>query len=765
MVRRMLSILSMMLMLVLPASADGGVGLVLSGGGAKGMAHIGLIRALEENEIPIDYIAGTSIGAVVGSMYVMGYTPDEMAELIGSEQFRQWYEGEKDPSYQFYFKQDPPSPTLATVSLDIRDSLIFVRPNTTSLVNPQQMNLGFVDIYSGANAACRENFDSLFVPFRSVAADVFNKKPIVLDSGDLSDAVRASMSFPFVFKPIRIDSIIAYDGGIYNNFPLDVMLSEFNPDFVIGSIVSGEEEFPDEYDLYGQIKNMIIQASDYSMPDSVGVRIEYNLSDVGLLDFHRITEVELRGYELAMQYVDSIKQRMPYRATVESVMERRREFKSRFPEVVFHRIEINGGTEEQRDYMVREFRQNLPSLFDYEGLKQGYFRLLSDGCIQEIMPKTFFNPEDSTFTLHLDVDFDERPQVRIGGALSSSTTSQLYGAISYKTLSEFSTEYLLEGQIGKLYKNAQITSRFDMASRVPMAMSAILSYWDLDYYNRNSFFSSSISPISNKEIEFFGKVKLSLPFLDNNKAEFSLGAAHHKDYYSQGQTINLYTFKYDVSRYNMFGWSVKFCGTTLDYLQYPTNGRSHQILAQIYTSNESIRPGGIKDKSFSENQSWLQMSCHFERYYHLEGPLHLGGAIDGYYSTRNFSENYDATMMQAGYFTPTPNSQFMYDPNFRANEYIAMGIKPIYVINSHIHLRGEVYGFMPFKPILQDENMKAYYGEPLSRTSIMTEASIVARYGRISANSFISARSTNWNNLTFGVTVGILLLNERFIEH
>lgn len=755
----------MLLMLVLPASADGGVGLVLSGGGAKGMAHIGLIRALEENNIPIDYVAGTSIGAVVGSMYVMGYTPEEMAELIGSEQFRQWYEGERDPQYQFYFKQEAPSPTLATVSLDIRDSLIFVRPNATSLVNPQQMNLGFVDIYSASNAACRENFDSLFVPFRSVAADVFNKKPIILDSGDLGDAVRASMSFPFVFKPIRIDSIIAYDGGIYDNFPLDVMLSEFKPEFVIGSIVSGEEEFPDEYDLYGQVKNMIIQASDYSMPDSVGVRIEYDMSDVGLLDFHRITEVEQRGYDLAMQYVDSIKSRMPYSRDVETVMERRREFKSKFPEVLFSKIEIYGGTNEQRDYMEREFRQNLPQVFDYEGLKQGYFHLLSDGCIQQIMPKTIFNPEDSTFTLHLDVDFDERPQIRIGGALSSSTTSQLYGAVSYKTLSDYSVEYLLEGQIGKLYKNAQFTNRFDLARKVPTALSMIFSYSDLSYFNRNSFFTSSVSPITNKEIEFFGKIKMSLPFLENNKAEFSFGAANHKDYYCQGGTINLYKFKYDVSRYNIMGGSVKFCGTTLDNLQYPVSGRAHQILAQIYTANETFRPVGIEDQDYSEDQSWLQMSCHFEKYSQIAGRFRLGTSLDGYYSTRNFSQNYSATMMQAGYFAPTPNSQFMYDNNFRANEFMALGIKPIYVVNSHIHLRAEAYGFIPFRPILEDDNLKAYYGDSFTHSAIMTEASIVARYGRVSANTFISARSTNWSSLTFGVTVGILMLNEKFIEH
>ena len=82
------------LWLIIPAIHAQKVGLVLSGGGAKGMTHIGIIRALEENNIPIDYIAGTSMGAIIGSLYAMGYSPDDMVELLKSEDFKRWYSGE-----------------------------------------------------------------------------------------------------------------------------------------------------------------------------------------------------------------------------------------------------------------------------------------------------------------------------------------------------------------------------------------------------------------------------------------------------------------------------------------------------------------------------------------------------------------------------------------------------------------------------------------------------------------------------------------------
>ena len=204
--RAYLIIIAMFMLLSVPVSAQK-VGLVLSGGGAKGMAHIGVIRALEENQIPIDYITGTSMGAVIGSLYAMGYSPDEMEELIRSDEFKNWYTGAKDMNYQFYFKQNPPTPAIVSAQVAIRDSMTVIRPMVNSVIDPLQMNLAFVDIYAGATAVCGKNFDNLFVPFRAVASDVFNKNSIILDKGDLGKAVRASMSFPFVFRPIKIDTI------------------------------------------------------------------------------------------------------------------------------------------------------------------------------------------------------------------------------------------------------------------------------------------------------------------------------------------------------------------------------------------------------------------------------------------------------------------------------------------------------------------------------------------------------------------------------
>ena len=226
------------------------VGLVLSGGGAKGAAHIGVIKALEEYGIPVDFVAGTSIGAIVGSLYAMGYTPDEMLALLLSDDFAYWQSGTVEDNYVYYFKKPDNTPDFMRFSIDLSDSLHSVKTHFLpySLINPVQMNQAFMALYAQATAKSGWNFNGLFVPFRCVSSDVYNKKSVVWRSGDMGEAVRSSMTFPFFFKPIWKDGVPLFDGGIYNNFPVDVMKNDFHPDFIIGSAVVGQRKTVRESD-------------------------------------------------------------------------------------------------------------------------------------------------------------------------------------------------------------------------------------------------------------------------------------------------------------------------------------------------------------------------------------------------------------------------------------------------------------------------------------------------------------------------------------
>lgn len=742
------------------------VGLVLSGGGAKGMTHIGIIRALEENNIPIDYIAGTSMGAIVGSLYAMGYSPDDMEALLRSPDFKRWYSGQVEPQYEYYFKKGRPTPEFLNIRFAFRDSLRAKSLRLpTSMVNPIQMNLVFVELFARSTAACHGNFDDLFVPFRCIASDVYNKKPLVMRNGDLGDAVRASMSFPFVFKPIEIDSILAYDGGIYNNFPTDVMREDFHPDVIIGSVVAANPSKPNENDLMSQIENMVMQKTDYSIPDSLGIVMTFKYDDVSLLDFDRLDELHDIGYNRTMSIMDSIKSRIHRRVNADNVRLRRMVYRSNLPQFRFRDIYIEGANAQQQAYIKKEFHDDPHEVFTYEDLKRGYFRLLADNMISEIIPHAVYDPQTDLYSLRLKVKMEDNFSVRIGGSVSTTSSNQIYLGVGYQNLNYYSKEVTIDGQIGKIYNNAQFMARFDLPTRVPTSYRLIGSISTFDYYKKDKLFSRHDIPSFNSKDERFLKLMVSLPFLANKRAEFSFGIGKLEDNYFQSNVIDFEKDRSDQSMYRLLGGAIGFYGSTLNARQYATKGYYEKLIAQIFTGKEKFIPGNSPETAtWKERQSWLQISYMKEAYYTMSPKFTLGWMAEAVYSSKNFSENYTATMMQACDFSPTPHSELMYNEAFRANQYIAAGIKPIYVLNDMFQVRTEFYGFVPIFPIKKNSFNKAYYGKVFSRFEYLGELSVVCHlpFGAISAyvNHYSSPRK-EWN---VGITLGWQLFNYRFIE-
>lgn len=751
----------------LPFTQAQKVGLVLSGGGAKGMTHIGIIRALEENNIPIDYITGTSMGAIIGSLYAMGYSPDDMEALLRSEDFKRWYSGQIEPEYGYYFKQNRPTPEFFNIRFSFKDSL-HIKPQIlpTSMVNPIQMNLVFVELFARATAACNGDFNHLFVPFRCIASDVYNKRPLIMRKGDLGDAVRASMSFPFVFKPIEIDSVLAYDGGIYNNFPTDIMREDFRPGVIIGSVVAANPGKPKENDLMSQLENMIMQKTDYTLPDSLGIVMTFKYDDVSLLDFDRLQELHDIGYNRTISLMDSIKSRIHRRTSAENVRLRRLVYRSNLPQFRFRDIYIEGANPQQQAYIKKEFHDEDHEVFTYEDLKRGYFRLLSDNMISEIIPHAVYDPKNDLYSLHLKVKMEDNFSVRMGGSVSTTSSNQIYLGLGYQNLNYYSKEITLDGQIGKVYNNAQLMAKIDLPTRVPTSYRLIASLSTFDYYKKDKFFSKNDKPSFNSKDERFVKLMVALPFLANKRAEISIGYGKLQDNYFQSNVINFDKDRSDRSTYNLLGGAIGFYGSTLNARQYATKGYFEKLVAQVFTGKEKFIPGNPTETSFTtkDRQSWLQISYMKYAYHTMTPKFTLGWMAEMLYSSKNFSENYAATMLQAADFSPTPHSKIMYNEAFRANQFLAAGIKPIFVFNDMFQVRSELYGFMPIFPIKKNALNKAYYGKAFSRFEYLGEISVICQlpFGAISAYvNHYSSPKKEWN---VGLTLGWQLFNYRFIE-
>lgn len=744
-----------------------GVGLVLSGGGAKGVAHIGVIQALEQNGIPIDYVTGTSMGAIIAALYASGFSTDQMMELICSEEFTSWFLGQVPGQYSYYSTSNV-TPSLFDIAINFKDTTgnKVLLPGALSIIDPIPMNIAFSQVFSGANAACNYNFDSLFVPLRTVAADTYNKKQIIFHNGYIDDAVRTSMTFPGFFKPIKIDSVLLFDGGIYNNYPIDVMINDFNPDYIIGSYVGMPQQLPTEADLYKQIENMIVNNNQTEMPQETGISLNFDMNGFSWLDFDKSEELFNAGYDYAMQYMDSIKNKIPYRINPESVAAKRDSFNASIPQIYINNVNVSG-TDYQTAHFVNNFTINHNNhktrteqeFINMDNLESSYYTLLSDDYFREIHTHIKKNNNDSLFTALLNVKVNDGIQLHLGGALSSAYTSQLYLGVSYSKIRKTYTKLMFEGQLGRSYNNAQFTANIDMPWNVPMSIQFIGGYSNINYYDAQ-YLTSTPHPAYFKNIEFFAKVNLVRPFLNNYKAEWYIGVAQQKDFYTDQE--NYRNLSYDKTRSNIFGGGVTLSGSSLNAKQYATQGHALKIIGQAYYAHNRYIP--FQQETTKESNSWLVINMNLEKYIPTYRKLVMGIKGQLCYSSRDLAPSYTATMMQACRYEPTVSSGYTFNTSLRANSFIGIGVLPIICFNNFFQLRTGIYSFLPMRPILKDDRGQACYGDPFSRSCHIAEINFVARYHNITTNVFFQTDTDHLKSPEFGITVGYLMFNKRFMD-
>ena len=740
------------------------VGLVLSGGGAKGIAHIGIIKALEENNVPIDYVAGTSMGAIVGAWYAMGYTPDDMLNLILSDDFNLWSRGIFDERYVYYFKKPDPSPEMVNFNIALQDSSKFEThflPN--SLINPFPMNYAFMSLFAPYTAQCDGNFDKLFIPFRAVASDVYHKRELVLRDGDLGDAVRASMSFPFVFKPIEIDSVLVYDGGIYNNFPVDVMKNDFNPDVIIGSIVAAKIDKPKEDDLINQIENMVMQKSDYTLDPEDGILMRFDLSDVGLLDFPKARQIAKIGYDYAMELMDSIKSRIPRELSQETRQLQRMVFKSQTPDLVFNSVSVEGGNHQQKEYIKRQFDSDKP--FTDEDAKASYYKTISDGKISDLIPHARYDKASGMFNLDIKAKVHDQLSVGMGGFISSTSSNQICIGAHYRTVSLNSLDLDLTGQIGQSYTSGILSARFDLKTAIPMylKMQAVAS--KQKFYQNETLFYSDRMPSFVTQSEQYVKLRLGLPFLTSSKAVVSVGYGSMTDRYYQSNTVDFSSTEQDRSRYNLFVASMKFDRNNLNSYMYPTAGTDCSVLGLLAYGKEHFTPYNTDlQPNSTQTLSWLQLEGNIHTYIPLGNKFVLGLRGKAVVSSKGLLSNYTSTLAQAPAFTPTPHSQTIFNPAFRSTQYLAAGVIPIWKILNNLQFRNEFYLFAPFRQIYEGENYEPYYGKAFTKYHFMGESSLVLNLSFASISlyaNYYDYPARNWN---FGINIGLLVFSPKFLQ-
>ena len=281
------------------------VGVVLSGGGAKGMAHIKALKVIEEAGIPIDYIVGTSMGAIVGALYSIGYTPEQLDSMVRKQDWNFLLSDRVNRSEMSLIDREHAERYILSVP--------FVNTPKESASGGLLKGQNLANLFSNLTMGYHDSidFNKLPIPFACVATNIVDGKQVVFRNGVLSTAMRASMAIPGVFTPVRIDSMVLVDGGIVNNYPADVA-KEMGADIIIGVDVQNALKAADELNsmgtILGQIVDLTCQANHDRNVHITDTYIRVNVKGYSSASFNRtdIDSLMSRGEQAARTQWNSL---------------------------------------------------------------------------------------------------------------------------------------------------------------------------------------------------------------------------------------------------------------------------------------------------------------------------------------------------------------------------------------------------------------------------------------------------------------------------
>lgn len=737
------------------------VGLVLSGGGAKGIAHVGVIKALEDADIPIDYVTGTSMGAIVGSLYSCGWSPERMLKFFTSKDFGYWSTGTIPKDEVYYYIQPLKTPQWAEININFDGSqknrkAMMSQILPTSLISPLPMNIEFLNLYGPYSEQCKENFNNLFVPFRCVASDVYHKRKIVLADGSLGDAVRASMSFPLVYRPIKIDGVIAYDGGIYDNFPVNVMQEDFHPDFIIGVQVVKMDPAPQTGDLYTQVDNMVVQSNDYSLPADAGVKIKVPVTNYGTLQFDKAQEIYEVGYRTGLAMVDSIKSRLKARRPLEEVKEHRREFAAATPALRFDSISVTGTNANQENYLKFLFYGgHKRHTIDMPEVISAYYRAVTDGSLNNLVPNAEFGPNGHN-TLLLQTSVKRPWTLGVGGWLASNTSSMLYVKAGFHTLSWNSLAVSLSGWVGQSYYAGMLSARFTFPSHTPslVQLDGVMSrqkFYDSDvlFYKTNTpaFITGDVNYLRGSYIWAVTK---------KVKGTCSLAWGYMTDDYypdSQGsyadRSRDMMQYRLGVLKYGMEK-------NTLNELMYPSEGVNWKVeLTGTYELSRFRPEKKVIDNGKFKEQWTAGIELLWKQYFSLNKWISLGAMANGLATWDKPNQNYVATLIHSAAFGPTPTTKNYFNEAFRSNNYVALGVMPVWTPTKLIQVRGDFYAYSKFRNLENRGQEVTRYNGWFKKVRYIVEVAGVINFPFASLSvycNYLSYPRKNWN---FGVNFGL----------
>ncbi|SNR51969.1 patatin-like phospholipase family protein [Hymenobacter mucosus] len=685
------------------------VGLVLSGGGAKGLAHVGVLKVLEKNRIPIDYIVGTSMGAIVGGMYAAGYSPREIEEIVLKPEFQDWVANRPLEGKVYNFYDADPSPAALHLGLAI-DSAFRTRV-TPRLINDATLNYMLATMLAPAGAIANYNFDNLFVPYRAVASEVFTRQKVVQRSGSLSDAVRNSMAFPLAFRPIRQeDGRYLFDGAVVDNFPTGVIREEFKPDVIIGVNVGdvAYSKYPKEKDdelLTSTLVFLGSNAADTLSVGANGVFIQPDLTDYTAADFGRVKRLISLGEHAAEEKLALTLRRIQRREDTVALQQRRRLFQERAPRPTFTGVTVQGLPRQQQEF-VRRFFQRSGSTYSPSDIEEGYFRLVSNDFFTNVYPRIRYSQEQKGYGLSIDARQANNLTADLGVLLSSRSMSNIYLGGAYRYLNRYLYTVRGNATIGRFYNAVQGSFRVSVPGQIPVYFEPNITFNNLNYQDTGDLLgqNAATSQLVQRDL----KTSLQIGISPNYRSRyiFDIGAFTNRDRFANTSEVNS-DDELDLNRFQGITSGIRFERNSLDRRQYATKGRRAEFAFRAVTGQEKYEAGttanGVMDRS--KNQRWVRGSLFVEQYFSLNKSDSVGAktnawgyTVDAVASTQGAFATYRSSLTTSAAFLPLPDSRTLFLDNYRGTAYAAVGVRYVKGVLRGVEWRTEAFTHVLVRP-------------------------------------------------------------------
>ncbi len=451
------------------------VAVVLAGGGAKGAAHIGVLKALEEMRVPVDYITGTSMGAYVGGLYATGMSADEIESFIDTVDWNTGYRDRVDRSERRVRDKEYEDRYQLTTDLGLRWGEMRA---PRGIVQGQGM-LKILRETTG-NLPPFSSFDDLAVPYRSVATDIIELEPVIIGDGYLVDAMMASMSVPGALPPYEVNGRMLVDGGVTNNMPVDVA-RELGADVVIAVDISTDYKEEDDFTTFltvaDQLSNYLVRSTTSRQAETLtdeDVFLRPEVGDMETTEFDKMPEAFRKGYEAAMQNRELIERYSLSSAQYQNYVDHKEDARRHLrygDEIEVENIVINNNSHYSKKLLENRLALDAGNTYSTADIEQSVqdlyaldrFELVSyrydeidgeDTLILDVDEKSW-GPNYVNFRFFLEDDFSTDSQYSIGMS-TNFTDLNVHGA-EFRTNLEMGTDKMIEGELYSPFLSSQKT--------------------------------------------------------------------------------------------------------------------------------------------------------------------------------------------------------------------------------------------------------------------------------------------------------------------